>query len=268
MVDSVPANFLTVANRTVLVSGAGGMIGFALARMFAEAGACVYAADLSLEPLRERYASLMADGLDIRLLAYDVASSTETQAAIRKIETDGRFVDIEINNAGFRRTMMKDRPELTNRLKTAEIPEDIWRRMFDVNLGGVMAAMQAVLPGMAARGYGRIVNIASIAGEVGLPGYAEYSASKAGVIGLTRTAAMEYAKQGVTVNSISPGMVGRAERFPTDATWTGFSGTPEDVARAALFLAADESLFITGVDLPVDGGRILGPHNCDMKAGA
>ena len=76
---------------------------------------------------------------------------------------------------------------------------------------------------------------------------------------------MEYAKQGITVNSISPGLIGPSERFATPATWVGFSGTPEDVARAALFLASDEATFITGVDLPVEGGRILGPHNCDME---
>lgn len=264
LLQNIPS-FFSVANRTVLISGAGGLIGFGLTKMFAESGACVYAADLALDPMRERFAPLLSSGFDIHFLAYDVASSAETQAAIQQIEADGRHVDIEINNAGFRRTMIKDRPELTNRLKTAEVPEEIWRKMFDINLGGVMVAMQAVLPGMVRRGYGRIINIASIAGEVGLPGYPEYSASKSGVIGLTRTAAMEYAKQGITVNSISPGLVGKSERFATDATWVGFSGTPEDVARAALFLASDEAGFITGIDLPVEGGRILGPHNCDME---
>lgn len=90
----------SVASRTTLITGAGGLIGFGLAKMFAEAGACVYAADLALDPMRERFASLLADGLDIHFLAYDVASSAETQAAIRQIEADGRHVDIEINNAG------------------------------------------------------------------------------------------------------------------------------------------------------------------------
>ena len=117
---------------------------------------------------------------------------------------------------------------------------------------------------MLERGYGRIVNTTSIAGEVGLPGYADYAAAKAGLIMFTKTLAMENAKKGITVNCVSPGMVARGEIVPEPGTWIGRKGGADEMARAMVFLAADESGFMTGVDIPVDGGRILGPHNCDM----
>lgn len=259
-------NIATFLNRTAIVTGAGGVIGIEICRFLAEAGVRVFAADLQVEPMKERFAPLLADGLQFDFIAYDISSAEMTREVVEQIIAETGTIDILVNNAGFRRTMLKGRPELARRLHAANIPQDIWKKMFDVNLGGVMIGMQAVLPHMAERKYGRIINIASIAGEVGLPGYAEYSASKAGVIGLTRTVAMEYAKLGITVNSVSPGII---EKHPEgrvlhSGTWTGVSGIAEDVARAVVFFAADEAGFITGVDLPVEGGRILGPHNCDM----
>ena len=133
-----------------------------------------------------------------------------------------------------------------------------------VNVDGVFHVTQAVLPHLLRAGYGRIVNLTSIAGEAGLPGYADYATAKAGMIMLTKTLAMENAKKGITVNCISPGMVAVAEPIPEPGTWVGRKGTADEMARAIVFLAADESGFITGADLPVEGGRILGPHNCDM----
>lgn len=127
----------------------------------------------------------------------------------------------------------------------------------------VAVGLQAVVPHMAERKYGRIVNLGSIAGEVGLPGYADYAACKAAVIKLTETLAMENAKRGITVNSVSPGMISR-NPGPNSGTWLGRGGSADDIARAIVFLASDTSDYITGVDMPVDGGRILGPHNCDM----
>ena len=117
---------------------------------------------------------------------------------------------------------------------------------------------------MVKNGYGRIINLGSIAGEVGLPGYCAYSASKAGVIMLTKTMAMELASCGITVNSVSPGLIQDAAA-PHRGTWLGRSGTGEEVARAVAFLASDDSGYITGVDLPVDGGRILGPKGADWR---
>ena len=104
----------------------------------------------------------------------------------------------------------------------------------------------------------------SSAGEIGIGSILRIAAAKAGLIMFTKTLAMENAKKGITVNCVSPGMVARGEIVPEPGTWIGRKGGADDMARAIVFLAADESGFMTGVDIPVDGGRILGPHNCDM----
>ena len=137
------------------------------------------------------------------------------------------------------------------------------RRIVDVNFYGVINCLQMVIPHMTERQYGRIINLGSIAGEVGLPGFADYAACKAAVIKLTETIAMENAKLGITVNSVSPGMILKSV-VPNNGTWIGRTGSPDDIARAILFLASDTAAYMTGVDLPVDGGRILGPHNADF----
>ncbi|MBR2720366.1 MAG: SDR family oxidoreductase, partial [Lentisphaeria bacterium] len=113
-------------------------------------------------------------------------------------------------------------------------------------------------------GYGRIINLGSIAGEVGLPGFCAYATAKGGVIMLTKTMAMEVATCGITVNSVSPGMIADVSG-PNNGTWLRRSGTGDEVARAIVFLASDDSGYITGTDLPVDGGRIIGPKGADWK---
>ena len=133
-----------------------------------------------------------------------------------------------------------------------------------MNLTSVFRVSQAFLPSMRKNGYGRIINLGSIAGEVGLPGFCAYAAAKGGVIMLTKTMAMELATCGITVNSVSPGMIVDVPG-PHNGTWLGRSGTGEDVARAIVFLASDDSGYITGTDFPVDGGRILGPKGSDWK---
>ena len=112
--------------------------------------------------------------------------------------------------------------------------------------------------------YGRIINLGSIAGEVGLPGLCAYSSAKGGVILFTKTIAMELADQGITVNSVSPGMIADT-KMPCSGTWLGRTGTGDEIARAIAFLASDDSSFITGTDIPVDGGRILGPKSSTFK---
>ena len=133
--------------------------------------------------------------------------------------------------------------------------------MINMNLTGVFRVTKAFLPGMVERKYGRIINLGSIAGEVGLPGMGAYSVAKAGVWMFTRTLAMEMGQKGVTVNCVSPGMIGDAIG-PNDGTWIGLGGTGEEVAQVIELLAADESWYLTGADYPVDGGRTLGAKNC------
>ena len=159
-----------------------------------------------------------------------------------------------------------DRGRITVVHASETISNDEWKRIIDINLLGTFHCMKQVIPGMAERRFGRIVNLGSIAGVSGLPGAADYSAAKAAIIMLTKVAAMENAKRGITVNSVSPGMVARGDVKPNSGTWLGRSGTADEIARAIVFLADDDAGYITGVDVPVDGGRILGPHNFDINS--
>ena len=245
-------------NRVAVVTGAAGNIGLATVRLFAEAGVRVAATDLSEELVRERTKDLVAAGYDVRAYAQDVTDREAVFATYERIVADFGKIDISVNNAG-----VWEHRDVIGRQYFEEMPVAEWQRLIDINLTGMVHCLQAVLPHMVARKYGRIVNLGSIAGEVGLPGYADYAACKAAVISLTTTLAMENAKRGITVNSVSPGMILKAVG-PHDGTWTGMSGSPYDIARAIVFLASDDAGYMTGVDMPVDGGRILGPHNCDM----
>ncbi len=244
--------------RVAVVTGAAGNIGLATCRLFCESGVKVAATDLSAEVLEGRIAPLRAGGFDIRAYAQDVTDREAVFSTFGKIIADFDKIDILVNNAG-----VWEHRDIKGRQRFEEMPIDEIRRLVDINLYGVIHCLQAVLPHMAERKYGRIVNLGSIAGEVGLPGYADYAACKAAVIKLTETLAMENAKRGITVNSVLPGMIWR-DVVPHDGTWLGRTGSPDEVARAILFLASDTAGYMTGVDMPVDGGRILGPHNCDM----
>ena len=135
-----------------------------------------------------------------------------------------------------------------------------FKSVIELNLYSVFHLSKISGEKMKAQQYGRIINLGSIAGEVGLPVFCAYSAAKAGVIMLTKTMAMELAKCSVTINCVSPGMI-KDQIIPCNGTWIGRCGTGEEVARAIVFLAADESGYITGSDFPVDGGRTLGPHS-------
>ena len=249
---------LKFEDRVAVVTGAAGNIGLATCRMFCESGVRVAATDLSAEALEERIAPLKTAGYDIRAYAQDVTDREAVFATFIKIIADFGKIDILVNNAG-----VWEHRDVIGRQRFEEMPIDEIKRLVDINFYGVVHCLQAVIPHMAERKYGRIVNLGSIAGEVGLPGYADYASCKAAVIELTETLAMENAKSGITVNSVSPGMILKTVG-PHDGTWVGWSGSPDDIARAIVFLASDTAAYMTGVDMPVDGGRILGPHNCDM----
>lgn len=249
-------------NRVAVVTGAAGNIGAAICKMLAESGVRVAATDVSLEFMEEKIRPLVNAGLDICAYRMDVTSPDDVRKTVSRIQDDFGKIDIFINNAGVWIHLDVKTPRRFEDVPTAE-----WRRVFEINVDGTMHCLQAILPHMTEREYGRIVNLGSIAGEVGLPGRADYSACKSAVIGLTRTLAMETAKRGITVNCVSPGWINRKEdggAGPCDGTWIGWSGDASDIARVVVFLASDSAWYITGVDVPVDGGRILGPHNCDM----
>ena len=246
-------------NRVAVVTGAGGNIGLAVCRQLAGYGVRIAACDVDAKIVEERIADLKAAGVDIRAYSMDVLSRKAVFDAIAAILSDFGKIDIMINNAG-----VWNHRDVIGRQRFEEMDPVEWKRLLEIDLDGVFHCCQAILPHMIERGYGRIINTTSIAGEVGLPGYADYAAAKAGLIMFTKTLAMENAKKGITVNCVSPGMVARGEIVAEPGTWIGRKGGADEMARAMVFLAADESGFMTGVDIPVDGGRILGPHNCDM----
>ena len=234
-------------NRTAFITGAAGRIGRATAEEFGKYGVKLYLADIRPEPLDEFAGQLRAKGIDAHAVVLDVTDPDQIEKTVQSVIREAGKVDILVNNAGQwpRATML-------------ETEDEVWQQTIDLNLTSVFRLSKAFAAGMKERHYGRIINLASIAGEVGLPGFFAYSAAKAGVIMLTKTAAMELAASGVTVNSVSPGMI-QNEKTPSDSTWVGRTGTGDEIARAIVFLASDDAGYITGADLPVDGGRILGP---------
>ena len=234
-------------NRTAFITGAAGRIGRATAEEFGKYGVKLYLADIRPEPLEEFAGELRAKGIDAHAVVLDVTDPDQIEKTVQSVIREAGKVDILVNNAGQwpRATML-------------ETEDAVWRKTIDLNLTSVYRLSKAFAPGMVNNHYGRIINLASIAGEVGLPGFFAYSAAKGGVIMLTKTAAMELASSGITVNSVSPGMI-QNEKTPSDSTWVGRTGTGDEIARAIVFLASDDAGYITGADLPVDGGRILGP---------
>ena len=251
MADS---NICHFSNRVAFVTGAAGNIGVALCRLLSAHGVSIAAADMSLETLSSRLACIPNN--TVRFYQVDIRDRDSINDAVSAAIKDFGHIDILFNNAGI-----WNHSDVKGVQRFEQMDYGQWTNLLRINLDGTMMCCQALLPHMIANGYGRIVNTASISGEVGLPGYADYAAAKAGVIMFSKTLAMENAAYGITVNCVSPGMVAVGEPQPTDTTWIGRRGSAEEMARAMVFLAADESGFITGVDLPVEGGRTLGPIN-------
>lgn len=239
-------------HRVAVVTGAAGRIGRALAEKLCAEGVAVALADLAVDKAEAVAAALREKGGNARAYALDVQATESVKLLAEQVPADFGKVDILVNNAGVWL------PSLV-----AETSEEQWLRMIDINLNGTFRVTRAFLPSMLANGYGRIIQLGSIAGEVGLPRYAGYSAAKSGVIMLTKVMAMELAKKNITVNCVSPGMIGESTGT-TPYTWIGRWGRGEEVADLLLFLASDDASFITGVDYTIDGGRILGPHGNDL----
>ena len=177
----------------------------------------------------------------------DISAEAEARDAIAKgLEALGR-IDILVNNAGIF--------PLSDFLTTSS---EQWKRVFDVNVLGTMTLSHAVLPSMIENGYGRIVNVASVAGVYGLSWFVDYSASKGAVIAFTRALAKAVTSKGVTVNCVSPGSIDvTGEQKMPQHSFTGRSGTPEECANVVLFLASDEASYVSGQEYLVDGCRRL-----------
>jgi len=246
-------------DRVALVTGAGSGIGRATAEAYGRAGACVVAADIDAAAVAETAARIRASGGCGTDVVVDVTDSGSVAAMVERARAVGPLA-AACNCAGI----------AGQAALTADYPPDEWRRVLDIDLTGVFLCLRAELGAMAEadRG-GAIVNMASIAGSVGLSGASAYVAAKHGVIGLTQTAALEYAKAGIRVNAVAPGFVDTpilsrsgipfdeaaqaklAARHPM-----GRLGQPEEIAEAVLWLTSPRSAFVTGTTLFVDGGYV------------
>ena len=238
--------------RVAIVTGAAQGIGKAIATVLEKRKAAVLVSDRLFEKAKETAAELVADGAVAVACEVDVSRADSVQAMVERALSLWGRVDILVNNAGI------TRDGLILRMK-----DDDWDAVLSVNLKGTFNGMKAVLPVMSKQRRGRIVNLSSVVGALGNAGQANYAASKAAVVGLTKTAAREYASRGITVNAVAPGFIDTAmtASLPQAAKETllrqipaGRFGGVEDVAHAVAFLASDEAAYITGQCLAVDGG--------------
>jgi 3-oxoacyl-[acyl-carrier protein] reductase len=238
--------------RISLVTGASRGIGRAIAQAFAAEGAFVVLAARDAAKLAEAVGEIQAKGGKAEALALDVADRASVEAGVAQVVAAHGRVDHLVNNAGV------TRDNLLLRMKDEE-----WRQVLDTNLTGAFLCTQAVLKPMLKQRSGRIVSITSVVGLAGNAGQANYAASKAGVIGFTKSVAREVASRGITANAIAPGFIEtdmtaamseKAREAVFAAIPLGRVGRPEDVAGAALFLVSDAAAYVTGQVLAVDGG--------------
>lgn len=250
----MPENLQSLREQVAVVTGASRGIGRAIAQEFAKLGANVvvnYAS--SSQAAEELVSEITAAGGNAIALQADVSSSEEVDTLINTVLEKFNKIDILVNNAGI------TRDTLLLRMK----PED-WQAVINLNLTGVFLCCRAVSKGMLKKRTGRIINIASVAGQMGNPGQANYSAAKAGVIGLTKTLAKEFASRGITVNAVSPGFIEtdmtselQSEEI-LKAIPLGRYGQPEEIAGMVRFLAADTAAaYVTGQVFNVDGGMVM-----------
>jgi NAD(P)-dependent dehydrogenase (short-subunit alcohol dehydrogenase family) len=250
-----------LAGKVAVITGAGSGIGRASALLFAKEGAKIVVADFVPQGAHKTVEMIKEAGGDAMFVEVNVSKSSDVQRMIQSaVETHGRL-DILFNNAGMQGKY----------IVTAELPEEIWDTIIATNLKGVFLGSKYALPIMLNQGGGVIVNTASSAGMIGLPGLQAYCASKAGVIQLTKAMALEYADKNIRVNCICPGGIvtplSGIGTAPTDpALMPPFHqpqamrrfGSPEEVAKVALYLASDDSSFVTGTSAVVDGGWTAG----------
>ena len=241
--------------KVALVTGASQGIGEAIAKQLAAQGATVVCAARTLRKLQEVADAIAAEGGKADVLEVDLSDGASVRAAVATTLERHGAIHILVNNAGITRDKL-----------LIQMKEEDWDAVIDTNLKGAWTAIQAVTKPMMKQRWGRIINIASVVGQMGNPGQANYVAAKAGLIGLTKSVARELASRNVTANAVTPGYIETAmtadlpENVKAEFTKQiplGRMGTAADIASAVVFLASDEAGYVTGQVLSVNGGLLM-----------
>ena len=242
-------------DRVVVVTGAARGIGAEIAREFSSKGATIIISDVNQDNLNNTYAELSKSNSNVLGIKSDISKLNEAQQLIEKsLESYGK-VDVLVNNAGVTRDNLLMR-----------MSEDEWDQVIDINLKGTFNCIKAVTRAMVKQKYGKIINISSVVGLMGNAGQSNYSASKAGIIGLTKSVARELASRNITCNAIAPGFIETRMTANLDEKVIdnlksqiplGRLGSVTDVAKLVCFLASEDASYITGQVINVDGGMVM-----------
>lgn len=246
---------MRLAGKVAIITGGAGGIGFAAAETFAREGAKVAIADYDTGVGEAKVSELQNKNFEVAFFQVDVSDRNSVDTMVQRVLDYFGDIDILVNNAGITRDAM-----------LSEMSVDDFQKVLDVNLSGVFHCTQAVLPTLVAKGSGRIINTSSVSGVYGNIGQTNYAATKAGVVGMTKTWAKELGRKGITVNAVAPGFIatGMTAKVPEKVLEQmkkmvplGSLGEPADIANAYLFLASNEAKYVNGTTLHVDGGIMM-----------